>query len=289
MTLRELQALFDRQLIALYEAKELASIWKWWICERLNFTPMQVVQSMEDVLTEQQILQLESDLVRFSKREPLQYILENTEFYSLKLKCSPSALIPRPETEELVHWILEENSDFLTHFLDIGTGTGCIPLAVKNQRPSWNVSALDCSEKALELARENALIHSLDCLWINFDLLKDGNFPMVHPITIISSNPPYIPWKEKEKMASQVKDFEPNIALFVSDDDPIIFYRKIIEFSLQYGAPNVKVYVEIHENLSKELVDLFQRNQFANIELRKDLQGKERMIRAQRLSLSCET
>jgi release factor glutamine methyltransferase len=90
-------------------------------------------------------------------------------------------------------------------------------------------------------------------------------------------------------MASQVKDFEPNIALFVSDDDPIIFYRKIIEFSLQYGAPNVKVYVEIHENLSKELVDLFQRNQFANIELRKDLQGKERMIRAQRLSLSCET
>ena len=289
MTLRELQIQFHDQLNPLYDSDELANVWKWWLCERLNCSPLQLTQTMNDVLSQQQIQQLEADLVRFITGEPLQYILGNTEFYSLKLKCSPSALIPRPETEELVHWILKENDHGACHFLDIGTGTGCIPLAIKNQRPSWSVSALDCSEKSLELARENALIHSLDCHWINYDLLSDGHFPLVGPLHIIASNPPYIPWNEKEQMASRVKDFEPNIALFVPDEDPLIFYRKIIEFSLRYGASNVKVYFEIHELLSQELVELLKRKHFANIEIRKDLQGKERMIRAQRLSLSCET
>lgn len=289
MTLRELQILFHGQLNPLYDSEELANVWRWWLCERLNWTPLQLTQSMNDVLNPEQIQQLESDLVRFSTGEPLQYILGNTEFYSLKLKCSPSALIPRPETEELVHWILEENDHRAYHYLDIGTGTGCIPLAIKNQRPAWNVSALDCSEEALKLARENALIHSLDCRWINYDLLNGSDFPLNEPFTIISSNPPYIPMKEKGEMASRVKDFEPNIALFVPDKDPLIFYRKIIEFSLMHGAPDSKVYAEIHENLSGEIVGLFQQYDFANIELRKDLQGKERMIRAQRVSLSCET
>ncbi|MFM7723622.1 MAG: peptide chain release factor N(5)-glutamine methyltransferase [Bacteroidota bacterium] len=289
MTLRELQALFNDQLNPLYQADELENVWRWWLCERLNWTPLQLTQTMNDVLNPEQIQQLESDLVRFSTGEPLQYILGNTEFYSLKLKCSPSALIPRPETEELVHWILEENDHRSCYFLDIGTGTGCIPLAIKKQRPLWNVSALDCSEEALALARENALIHSVDCRWINYDLLNDSDFPFDEPLTIISSNPPYIPMNEKGEMASRVKDFEPNIALFVPDDNPLLFYRKIIEFSLRHGAPNGKVYVEIHENLSGEIVELFHQYDFANIELRKDLQGKERMIRAQRVSLSCET
>jgi len=289
VTFRELQALFHGQLNPLYQADELANVWRWWLCERLNCAPLQLTQIMNDVLSSQQIQQLESDLVRFSTGEPLQYILGNTEFYSLKLKCSPSALIPRPETEELVHWILEENDHRACYFLDIGTGTGCIPLVIKNQRPAWNISALDCSEEVLVLARENALIHSLDCLWINYDLLKDTEFPLNEPLTIITSNPPYIPMKEKGEMASRVKDFEPNIALFVPDEDPLLFYRKIIEFSLRYGASQVKVYVEIHENLSDDIVALFHQYDFANIELRKDLQGKDRMIRAQRLSLSCET
>jgi len=289
VTLRELQIQFYGQLNPLYDSEELANVWRWWLCERLNWTPLQLTQTMNDVLNQEQIQQLDSDLVRFSTGEPLQYILGNTEFYSLKLKCSPSALIPRPETEELVHWILEENDHHACHFLDIGTGTGCIPLAIKNQRPAWNVSALDCSEEALALARENALIHSLDCRWINYDLLHGSNFPLNEPITIISSNPPYIPMNEKGEMASRVKDFEPNIALFVPDKDPLIFYRKIIEFSLMHGAPDSKVYAEIHENLSGEIVELFQQYDFANIELRKDLQGKERMVRAQRVSLSCET
>jgi release factor glutamine methyltransferase len=289
VTVRDFQTKANDQLLAVYEDGELRSVWKWWMCERLKCNPVELRMVLDGILSETHQEQLEMDLNRLLRGEPLQYILGSTEFCSLRIKCSPHALIPRPETEELVHWILEENDANLCRFLDIGTGTGCIPLAIKNQRPSWSVSALDCSEKSLELARENALIHSLDCHWINYDLLSDGHFPLVGPLHIIASNPPYIPWNEKEQMASRVKDFEPNIALFVPDEDPLIFYRKIIEFSLRYGASNVKVYFEIHELLSQELVELLKRKHFANIEIRKDLQGKERMIRAQRLSLSCET
>ncbi|MEY4140987.1 MAG: peptide chain release factor N(5)-glutamine methyltransferase [Bacteroidota bacterium] len=290
MTLRELQALFYGQLNPMYEADELPKVWRWWMCERLNCAPLQLSQSMNDGLSVHQIHQLEADLVRFSSGEPLQYILGNTEFFSLKFKCSSSALIPRPETEELVHWILEENNTHDCHFLDIGTGTGCIPLAIKHHRPSWSIAALDCSEEALSLARENASLNSLECQWINYDLLNgNGHFPFNQPFHIVASNPPYIPLRDKAAMSNRVKDFEPNIALFVPDEDPLIFYRTILNFCTQFGAPEVAVYFEIHENFSFEVVELLKSKDFANIEIRKDLQGKERMVRAQRVSLSCES
>jgi release factor glutamine methyltransferase len=269
-----------------YDDGELRSVWKWWMCERLKCNPAELRLSLDELLSETHQKQLDMDLNRLSRGEPLQYILGNTEFCSLRIKCSPDALIPRPETEELVYWILEENDHHARHFLDIGTGTGCIPLAVKNHRHRWKVAALDCSEKALSLARENALLNSLDCRWINYDLLKDdGHAAFNQPFQIVASNPPYIPRCEKSEMPSRVKDFEPNLALFVPTKDPLLFYKKILDFCVKFGDPKVKVYFEIHEQLSQEMVNLLKRKQFTNIELRKDLQDKKRMVRAHHLSL----
>ena len=290
MTVRDFQTKANDQLLAVYEDGELRSVWKWWMCERLKCNPVELRMVLDGILSETQQEQLEMDLNRLLRGEPLQYILGSTEFCSLRIKCSPHALIPRPETEELVHWILEENDANSCRFLDIGTGTGCIPLAVKNQRPLWEVTALDCSEEALMLARENASLNSLECHWINYDLLiGDGHATFKQPFQIVVSNPPYIPWSEKSEIPSRVKDFEPNLALFVPSEDPLLFYRKILDFCGQFGDPQVKVYFEIHELLSQELVELLKRKHFANIEIRKDLQGKERMVRAHRLSLSSET
>ncbi len=290
MTVRDFQTKANDQLIPVYEDGELRSVLKWWMCERLKCNPVELRMVLDGILSETQQEQLEMDLNRLLRGEPLQYILGSTEFCSLRIKCSPHALIPRPETEELVHWILEENDANSGRFLDIGTGTGCIPLAVKNQRPMWEVAALDCSEEALMLARENAALNSLECHWINYDLLTgDGHATFKQPFQIVVSNPPYIPWSEKSEIPSRVKDFEPNLALFVPSEDPLLFYRKILDFCGQFGDPQVKVYFEIHELLSQELVELLKRKHFANIEIRKDLQGKERMVRAHRLSLSSET
>jgi len=286
VTLRDFYAVFVTDLSRVYEPSELKNIYKWLISARLNLTPVELVRALNEPLNRTQGAQLKNDLNRLSSGEPLQYVLGSTEFCSLLLKCSSSALIPRPETEELVCWILEENEFQCCHLLDIGTGTGCIPLSIKHKRPSWQVAALDCSEEALALARENAIINALDCHWINYDILQDDmRFPLCEPLDIVVSNPPYIPWNEKEELSPRVKDFEPSLALFVPDEDPLIFYRKIVEFSLRYGSPNVKVYFEIHEKLAQEVYELFRVKAFANIELRKDLQGKERMIKAHRLSL----
>ena len=170
--------------------------------------------------------------------------------------------------------------------IDLGTGTGCIPLAIKAKRPSWQVSAIDVSEDALALARTNALSLALDVHFEAADLLKDfSGLTIKDKFNVVISNPPYIPNADAMSMLPNVLNHEPHLALFVPDSDPLLFYRRIVAFSEQYLEKEGYVFVEIHEDLSEETIQLFHQAGFANIELRKDLQGKPRMIKAQRVSL----
>ena len=212
--------------------------------------------------------------------EPIQHIMGEVEFYGCKIKTDDRALIPRPETEELVDWIYQENALDAPHILDIGTGTGCIPIALKRAIPQAKVNAVDISTEALALAKENAQANDVTIDFAQLDVLKDV-IPF-QQLDIIVSNPPYIPIQEKESMESNVVDFEPNLALFVSDEDPLIFYRVIAEQAIQLLNLGGILYFEIHENFGQMLVTLMEEIGFTNVTLKQDLQGKDRMIQAQK-------
>jgi release factor glutamine methyltransferase len=185
-----------------------------------------------------------------------------------------------------VDWVLSEVQLPSCALIDLGTGTGCIPLAIKAKRPSWQVSAIDVSQDALALARTNALSLVLDVHFEAADLLTDfSDLAIKDKFNVVISNPPYIPNADAKSMLPNVLNHEPHLALFVPDSDPLLFYRRIVAFSEQYLEIDGYVFVEIHEDLSEETIQLFHQAGFANIELRKDLQGKPRMIKAQRVSL----
>lgn len=223
---------------------------------------------------------LERAIEKLLAHEPIQHIMGEVEFYGCKIKTDGRALIPRPETEELVDWIYQENALDAPHILDIGTGTGCIPIALKRAIPQAKVNAVDISTEALALAKENAQANDVTIDFAQLDVLKDV-IP-IQQLDIIVSNPPYIPIQEKESMESNVVDFEPNLALFVSDEDPLIFYRVIAEQAIQLLNLGGILYFEIHENFGQMLVTLMEEIGFTNVTLKQDLQGKDRMIQAQK-------
>ncbi len=214
---------------------------------------------------------------RLKRYEPIQYIFGETEFYGLKLKVNPAVLIPRPETEELVQWILESNKPEAPKILDIGTGSGCIALALKKNIKPAEVTAVDISEDALKAAAENAdnlrlEIHFQRADFLNFRERKWENFDL------LVSNPPYVRQLEKAQMQPNVLEHEPGKALFVSDADPLVFYRETGEFALQYLNSGGQLFFEINEQFGSEIKELFQRPEFKNIRLKKDINGKDRMF-----------
>lgn len=213
--------------------------------------------------------------------EPIQYILGSTIFYQLEFKVNKNVLIPRPETEELVYLILQNHTNQIIELLDIGTGTGCIPISIKKNNPLAKVSAIDISSEALGLAKENAILNHTE---IDFYLddalhLKNENYPV---FDVIVSNPPYISLKEKSDMNSNVIDFEPHLALFVEDEEPLIFYDRISTFALKNLKIGGFLYFEINQNLALETTDLIKSKNFS-VELIKDLNQNYRFIKAQLL------
>jgi len=217
--------------------------------------------------------------------KPIQYITGEAWFYGLRFEVNEDTLIPRPETEELVEWIIEnlkiQKSNNLT-ILDIGTGSGCIPIALKKEIPYANVSAIDVSEKALEMARKNALDNQVEVNFIHQDILQSSNLQIFKSpnllFDIIVSNPPYVRNLEKHEIKKNVLDYEPHLALFVDDSDALLFYRKIAQLALKSLATNGKLFFEINQYLAKETVELLEQLGFKNIELRKDFMGNDRMI-----------
>ncbi len=218
--------------------------------------------------------------------KPIQYITGEAWFYGLRFGVNENTLIPRPETEELVEWIIEsqklqvenltpKKSKNLT-ILDIGTGSGCIPIVLKKEIPNTDVSAIDISQKALEMARKNALDNQVEVKFILQNILETAS--LYKKYDIIVSNPPYVRNIEKQEMKRNVLEYEPHLALFVDDTDALLFYRKISQLALKSLAPNGKLFFEINQYLGKETVELLEQIGFKNIELRKDLMGNDRMI-----------
>ncbi|MCL9769204.1 peptide chain release factor N(5)-glutamine methyltransferase [Flavobacterium sp. HXWNR69] len=234
-------------------------------------------------------------LADLQKEKPIQYITGEAWFYGLRFEVNENTLIPRPETEELVEFILKETSNFQLpasslNILDIGTGTGCIPISLKTNLPEANVSAIDVSEKALEVAKRNAQSNKVEVNFIQANILEVedlSKLPLPNaqnllPLDIIVSNPPYVRNLEKEEIKKNVLDYEPHLALFVEDTDALLFYRKIAQLALKNLAPNGLLFFEINQYLGKETVELLQNLGFNTIELKKDIYGNDRMVKSTR-------
>ena len=253
------------------------------ILEKLTgFSRIWLLIHKELKLNDEQNIIASQYLERLKNHEPIQYILGETEFYGLKFKVNPSVLIPRPETEELVEWVKPPHppkGGFLSGtptLLDVGTGSGCIAVALKKKFPSANVSAMDISPEALALAKENAALNEVNIEFIQDDILHPADTD--RKWDVIVSNPPYIPASEQRYLHKNVTDFEPHLALFVQDNDPLIFYRKIAEFALSHLTAGGRLYVEIHQSLGRQCCQLLESMGFQSVELRKDLSGNDRMI-----------
>lgn len=225
--------------------------------------------------------QLETFIPRLLKHEPWQYVIGQADFYNLKFKVDSSVLIPRPETEELVYWINQnhKNKGSLS-ILDIGTGSGCIPITLKHLMPTASITAVDVSETALSIAQQNAEQIGVEVTFKKVDILKREDWSKLPNFDIIVSNPPYIPLKEKNLMRNNVLRFEPDLALFVEDKSPLLFYEVISDFALEKLSSRGYLYFEINEFLGQALVQLLQRKGFKSIELEQDMSGRDRMIRA---------
>ncbi|MHB1179096.1 MAG: peptide chain release factor N(5)-glutamine methyltransferase, partial [Daejeonella sp.] len=284
MTIASIEKILSEDLTGIYEAAEASSI-AWlvigFVC-RINRT--EYLNTKHKDLNEQELLVFQKMLLDLKKGIPVQYVLGETEFYGSVFKVNPSVLIPRPETEELVNWVLKDlkvtgdRNNSILKILDIGTGSGCIPVTLKKYLPNAEISAIDISNQALVIAKENANLNNTE---INFTL-EDILNPKLseNKYSVIISNPPYVTLGEKENMHINVVDYEPHIALFVPDKDPLIFYNAIAEYALFHLQPEGLLYLEINENLGADTVKLLEQRGFKNLELRQDLRDKDRMIKA---------
>ncbi|HET6559708.1 MAG TPA: peptide chain release factor N(5)-glutamine methyltransferase [Prolixibacteraceae bacterium] len=245
-----------------------------------GYSRTRLLLSREEELSEDDLNEIDKIVNRLKKHEPIQYILGQTEFYALPFYTLPGVLIPRPETEELVQWIIRENLLSSPHILDIGTGSGCIPVALKKNIVRARVTACDISPLCLQTARRNAELNAVQISVMEYDILNNSPLVDFSPLDIVVSNPPYVRESEKLLMEKNVLEYEPELALFVPDNNPLLFYNRIADFSLLYLRPGGKLYFEINEALGQETVEMLQEKGYTYVELRKDLNGRDRMIRA---------
>jgi release factor glutamine methyltransferase len=221
---------------------------------------------------------LKLDFEKLKAGEPIQYILGKGPFYGREFLVNEYTLIPRNETEELVHLIIKENPRAGLKILDIGAGTGCIPISLDLEMKSPEVYGIDISEKALEVARKNGELLKSNVSFLKCDILTE--MPNVPELDVLVSNPPYVPESEKSEMHRNVLDFEPELALFVPDQDPLLFYRVIGEKGKQLLKPGGKLYFEIHEKFGSEVAELLTSLGYQEVKVMKDLNGKERIASA---------
>lgn len=220
---------------------------------------------------------LDNAIERLKKAEPIQYILGQTEFCDLTFNVNPSVLIPRPETSELVKWIVEENKKEQTNILDIGTGSGCIAISLAKMLPNAQVTAWDISPRAIETAESNNILNGTKVTFVEQDIFTASE---AATYDIIVSNPPYIKEVEKTNMQRNVLEWEPSIALFVPDNDPLLFYREIARKGVQLLKNGGKLYFEINREHGEDTCNMLAEYGYTNIELRKDFADNDRMIRA---------
>lgn len=289
MILKDFKSVFTKQLSSVYPQSEIDSFFFILIEEILGFKRIDSVLKADFLISSDVLNQLQNIIKRLLKEEPIQYITGNTEFYGLPFLVNENTLIPRPETEELVEWIITEvleiHGENVANFsiLDIGTGTGCIPISLKYNLPNTIVSAIDVSPNALKVAQKNAKLNTVEINFIKQDILNTDDLEQVldsKKIDVIVSNPPYVRNLEKVEIKNNVLENEPHLALFVEDDNPLIFYDKIANLATKHLAKNGLLFFEINQYLGKETVEMLSAKGFKNIELKKDFVGNDRMIKA---------
>ena len=312
MTSDELYKHFVQELKTIYDERESANITDWVFETVGNNKRSDRITDKQKHFSNSTAQQLHAALEQLLAHKPVQYVLGEAWFYKMKFFVNEHVLIPRPETEELVEWVVENvrgtmydvrsvedvrctgydvrskksiniqhRSSNIVYIIDIGTGSGCIAIALKKELPGANIFAIDVSEDALQVAKQNAVDKNASINFLPLDFLDEKSWPSVPSFNIIISNPPYIPENEKSKLAGNVIDNEPHLALFVPDDDPFIFYRKITAFADKHLKEKGKIFVEVHEDYSKEVQQIFVEKNF-KAEIKKDIYRRERMIKAYR-------
>ncbi|OMQ08062.1 peptide chain release factor N(5)-glutamine methyltransferase [[Flexibacter] sp. ATCC 35103] len=280
MKIKQYRTHFIKELSPFYDAYEAESFFYLILEDKHKLRQIDLALNHELTFSESDFVVWDSFLNQLKKEVPIQYLLGKTNFYGLDFEVNENVLIPRLETEELVEWIIKENSKIDTSkkikILDIGTGSGCIAISLAKNIQNAEVYAIDVSKKALETAKKNAINNNVDVTFmfkniLELDVLK-------YDFDIIVSNPPYVRNLEKQEIKKNVLDYEPHLALFVEDNDALVFYRKIAELAQNNLLKNGQLYFEINQYLGDEMRELLENMNFTNIELRKDIYDNDRMI-----------
>ncbi|MFC4632455.1 N5-glutamine methyltransferase family protein [Dokdonia ponticola] len=324
MKIKDLRTTFETRLQGHYPLEEVGSFFQMAMDHFLGYSRMDIVLRLEEELTEASVKDIQQLLARLETHEPIQYIIGSTEFYGLPFKVTSDTLIPRPETEALVAWILEDqktkeeasarnkegrenrekriekseekrlenggdlnesaqndtnqSKQPLRSILDIGTGSGCIAVSLAKHLVNAKVAGYDISQGALETATQNAIANEVEVTFTQVDILQTEK--LASSFDVIVSNPPYVRELEKQEIQSNVLDHEPHTALFVSNTDPLLFYRKIGQLAFDNLSGNGRLFFEINQYLGKETIQLLKDIGFTNVQLRKDIFGNDRMIKA---------
>lgn len=268
-----------KELAGIFSKEEIESL-IFLIFEKLKGSSRTQILLAGEELSKKDLMEIEKIVIRLKNHEPIQYILGQTEFYGLPFFSVPGVLIPRPETEELVQWIIQENEFSSPTILDIGTGTGCIAISLRKNIPQSILLACDISPFCLETTRRNAELNTTEVSVFEYDVLKDIpeiDFPQ---LDIIVSNPPYVRETEKLGMQKNVLEFEPELALFVPDEKPLLFYIRIADFGRIHLKNGGRLYFEINEAFGQECLRMLQEKGYSEVMLKKDINGKDRIIRS---------
>jgi len=279
MTIAETRKKIKQSLSGSYDDNEIRNVTDLLLSHLLNYSKIELRLKGNELISQQVEKKLDGMLQRLMAFEPVQYVLGETVFYDLPFLVSPHVLIPRPETEELVDWVRKDNTGKNPEILDMGTGSGCIAVSLAKRLSQAKVSGCDNDEKALETAMRNADLNEIKVSFFLFDMLKSGLIPE-QKYNVVVSNPPYVRESEKARMHANILNYEPHRALFVPDDDPLVFYRAIADLGHELLLPAGAVYCEINENLPEETVRVFHDRKYQAVEMRRDINGRPRMIKA---------
>lgn len=272
------RAYFNEQLTTQFSASECKQMWQQILYKRFRWTPTELLLKQDERLSESDLLYIRSFVKRLQAHEPFQHILGEVFFSDLLLKSDARALVPRPETEELIDLIQKQRQDF-SQIVDVCTGSGCISLALKSKFPQAEVLGLDLSHEAIALATENARITNLD---VDFQVIDIFDWQPTQNFDLLVSNPPYIPQAEKAQMQANVLQYEPHMALFVPDQAPLLFYERLQVLAKNHLVKGGWLALEIHEEFATPTQALFETPDYINLEIYRDLQGKNRMLLAQK-------
>lgn len=279
MQIQQFKTTFFNELNNLYPETEIQSFFNLLVEFKLNLTRIEVALQPDFEIQNTELTFLQNSIVDLKKFIPIQYIIGETEFYGLPFTVNKNVLIPRPETEELVDWIIKDwkNSKEIK-ILDIGTGSGCIPISLAKNLQNSEVYSIDISSEAIKTAKNNAGINNVSIHFTEADILNTTK--LTNMFDVIVSNPPYVRELEKEQMQQNVLANEPHLALFVKDENPLLFYDKITDLAKSHLSKNGQLYFEINQYLGKETIELLKSKGFTTIKLKKDIFGVDRMLKA---------